>query len=200
MGESVTTRASLLARVRDGRDQAAWRQFVELYGPVVYGFARRAGLQDADAADLTQDVFRAVAAGVKRLEYDPARGRFRNWLYTIARRQTSAFLAARDRAGVAAGGTDNACALAELPAPAAEDEWRRAYEQRVYAWAAERVRGRVAPSTWEAFRLTAVDGLPGEEAARRLGLTVGAVYVAKSRVLTALRAEVRLAGDEGGDP
>ncbi|MGR5411090.1 RNA polymerase sigma factor, partial [Vibrio sp. PNB22_8_2] len=76
------TRPSLLVRIRDGGDAEGWRLFVDLYGPLVYGFARRQGLQDADAADLTQDVFQSVAGAVRRLDYDPRKGSFRGWLYT----------------------------------------------------------------------------------------------------------------------
>ncbi len=85
MGDSATTRPSLLLRIRDARDAAAWSQFVELYAPLVYGFARKHGLQDADAADLTQDVLRAVARSARSLEYDPRRGTFRGWPFTIVR-------------------------------------------------------------------------------------------------------------------
>src|SRR5262249_56151209 len=81
------TRASLLVRLRDPRDGAAWREFVERYGPVVYGYVRKQGLQDADAADLCQDVLAAVAGAVGRLNYDPNRGSFRNWLFTVVRRK-----------------------------------------------------------------------------------------------------------------
>src|SRR5262245_22647225 len=79
------TRASLLVRLRDADDADAWRTFVELYAPLVYSLGRKHGLQDADAADLTQEVFASVAAAVRSLEYDPRRGRFRAWLYTVAR-------------------------------------------------------------------------------------------------------------------
>src|SRR5258708_17176793 len=89
MAEIPPTRASLLVRLRDSRDGAAWIEFVELYAPLVYGYARKQGLQDADAADLLQDVLAAVAASVGRLEYDPARGAFRNWLFTLVRRRLS---------------------------------------------------------------------------------------------------------------
>src|SRR5262249_24828175 len=78
MAEIPPTRASLLVRLRDPQDEEAWTQFVQRYAPVVYGYARKQGLQDADAADLTQDVLRAVVGAVGRLEYDPARGSFRN--------------------------------------------------------------------------------------------------------------------------
>src|SRR5215213_1897943 len=89
MAEIPPTRASLLVRLRDPRDEDAWRQFIDLYAPVVYGYARKQGLQDADAADLSQEVLSAVADSVGRLEYDPHRGAFRNWLFTLVRRKLS---------------------------------------------------------------------------------------------------------------
>ncbi len=73
MAEFPLTRATLLLRLRDPHDEAAWTEFVDLYAPLVYGYARKQGLQDADAADLTQDVLGAIAGAVSRLEYDPAR-------------------------------------------------------------------------------------------------------------------------------
>src|SRR5439155_8913533 len=85
MKESPTTRLSLLARLRNADDVQAWEDFVNLYAPLVYGLARRHGLQDADAADLSQDVLRAVVQAVPRFAYDPARGSFRGWLFTVAR-------------------------------------------------------------------------------------------------------------------
>src|SRR5947209_958507 len=95
MAEFPYTRASLLLRLRDPRDEAAWAEFIQLYAPLVYGFARRQGLQDADAADLSQDVLSAVAGAVGRLEYDPGRGAFRNWLFTVVRRKLLNWQAAR---------------------------------------------------------------------------------------------------------
>src|ERR671936_1315111 len=92
MPEPPTTRASLLVRIRDPHDTEAWRQFVQLYASVVYGYARKRGLQDADAADLMQEVFRAVASAAGRLDYDPKRGTFRGWLYTVTRNKLYTFL------------------------------------------------------------------------------------------------------------
>src|SRR5437867_340080 len=97
MADSPATRASLLVRIRDPRDGVAWSQFVDLYAPLVYAFARKQGLQDADAADLTQDVLRSVAGAVGELVYDPKRGSFRGWLFTVARNKLRNFLAAQKR-------------------------------------------------------------------------------------------------------
>src|ERR1700756_749727 len=95
VGDSPQTRASLLVQLRDGANHAAWQEFIKLYGPIVYGFARKRGLQDADAADLMQDVMRSVSSAIGRLEYDPKLGTFRGWLFTITRNKVFTFLASR---------------------------------------------------------------------------------------------------------
>src|SRR3954452_14023800 len=97
MTSSLHTRPSLLVRIRDAADREAWRQFVELYAPLVYRFARRRGLQDADAADHAQDDLHAVARSSERLEYDPHKRTFRGWLFTVARSKLHTFLRRRER-------------------------------------------------------------------------------------------------------
>src|SRR5207247_9359820 len=97
MQESPATRASLLVRLRDGGDAGAWQEFVHLYAPIIYGFARKRGLQDADAADLMQEVLRSVSGVAHRLEYDPARGTFRGWLFTVTRDKVVNFLESHSR-------------------------------------------------------------------------------------------------------
>src|SRR5262245_56187959 len=97
MSQLLSTRISLLARLRDPGDVEAWRQFVRLYAPLVYRYGRRHGLQDADAADLTQDVLRAVSASVSRFDYDRQRGSFRSWLLTLAHHKLYDFLARQRR-------------------------------------------------------------------------------------------------------
>src|ERR1700730_18554791 len=105
MADFPPTRASLLLRLRDPQDEAAWKQFVDLYAPLVYGYARKQGLQDADAADLSQDVLGAVAGPVGRLDYDPQRGAFRNWLFTSGPRKLSNWRAARGNGACGSGDT-----------------------------------------------------------------------------------------------
>ncbi len=191
MSDAPATRPSLLLRLRDPRDGAAWGQFVDVYAPLVYGFARRHGLQDADAADLTQDVLRAVATAAGRLEYDPERGSFRGWLFTVARNKLRNFLAARDRQVQGSGDTGVRLLLQEQPGLTESAEWDREYQQRLFAWAADQVRGEFQDATWQAFWQTAVEGKKPAEVAEALGLSVGAVYIARSRVLARLRERIQ---------
>jgi len=195
MAEPPLTRVTLLARIRDGRDADAWSEFVQLYGPVVYRFARNRGLQDADAADLMQDVLRSVARNAHRMEYDPKRGTFRGWLYTVTRNKIYNFLSAQRNRPRGTGDTD---AHERLDAtPAREDdrnpdaEWEKEYQRRISARAMERVKGEFQSTTWQAFWETAVEGKPAAEVGASLKMTAGAVYVAKSRVLARLRDEVK---------
>jgi RNA polymerase sigma factor (sigma-70 family) len=198
MQELPVTRASLLVRLRDGHDTDAWREFVRLYAPLVYGFGRKRGLQDADAADLMQEVFRAVAAAAGRLNYDPRRGSFRGWLYTVTRNKLYNFLDGRQRRVTPSGDSREQQRLDEQPAPGDDPSalWDREYERRLFAHAAEQVRGEFQEATWRAFWMTAVDGRSPKEVGDALGMSPGAVYVAKSRVLARLREQVRQLEEE----
>jgi RNA polymerase sigma factor (sigma-70 family) len=194
MAEIPPTRASLLVRLRDPQDGSAWREFVDLYGPLVYGYARKQGLQDADAADLCQDVLGAVAGAVGRLDYDPRRGSFRNWLFTVVRRKLSNWRRARRNRP---DGSDRAATdqlLEQYPGPGgAEAEWEAEWEQRLFAWACEQVRPDVSDTTWQAFWRTAMEGQPSKRVAADLGLTLTAVYLARRRVLARLKELVQSA-------
>jgi RNA polymerase sigma factor (sigma-70 family) len=186
MGEIPPTRASLLLRLRNPRDEAAWREFIALYGPLVYGYARKQGLQDADAADLSQEVLGSVAGAVGRLDYDPARGAFRNWLFTVVRRKLSTWRrGSRPEAA-------NPEVLEQCAAP--EDAWWEAeWERQLFSWACQQVRREVTERTWEAFWRTAIDAQSGAEVAAALGLSVAAVYRARSRVVARLKELVQSA-------
>jgi RNA polymerase sigma-70 factor (ECF subfamily) len=164
----------------------------------VYGYARKQGLQDADAADLTQDVLAAVAGGVGRLEYDPARGAFRNWLFTVVRRKLLNWRAAQGSRPRGSGDTATHQLLELCPAPAgAEAEWDDEWQSRVFAWACGQVRRDVTEATWQAFWRTAIDDQPGKQVAADLGVTVAAVYRARSRVLARLKELVQSAQEPG---
>jgi RNA polymerase sigma factor (sigma-70 family) len=193
MIESPDTRASLLVRIRDGRDTDAWQQFIKLYAPMVYGFARRRGVQDADAADLMQEVLRSVALAADRLDYDPKRGTFRSWLFTVTRNKLYNLLDGQRRH---VRGTGDSAAHERLDAQAGRDGdgeavWEHEYQTRLAALAMDRVRGEFHEATWRAFLLTAVEGKAARDAGNALKMSPGAVYVAKSRVLARLREEIQ---------
>jgi RNA polymerase sigma factor (sigma-70 family) len=181
MTELPRTRQSLLVRLRDSADATAWRTFIDVYAPAVFAFARRNGLQPADASDVTQDVCRNVAQALRSSAYDPDRGRFRGWLFAIVRNQLKMFHRTESRRP---RGTE---LPADVPDATAAETWDLECRRRLFAWACDRVKPTVAPATWQAFRRTAVDGAPGEKVAAETGLSPAAVYLAKSRVLAKLR-------------
>lgn len=189
--DSPLTRASLLVQLRDGSNHAAWQKFVKLYGPVVYGFARKRGLQDADAADLMQDVMRSVSAAIVRLDYDRNQGTFRGWLFTISRNKIFNFLSARRIRPQGSGDTGAHRMLDAQPNRREDaDAWELEYQRRLASLAMERIKSEFQEKSWQAFWLTAVEGQAASEVSKQLGLSAGAIYVAKSRVLARLKEEV----------
>lgn len=199
MGESPSTRLSLLARLRDPRDEQAWGEFVEIYTPLIHHLARRRGLQEADAADLAQDLFRAVAGAIDRWDPDPRLGSFRAWLFRIARNLIIDALAARRRHPRGSGDTEVRRLIEEQLDSAAEADsalFDVEYRRRLFQWAAAKVRPEFRDATWKAFWKTSVEGEPAKEVGRTLGMTVGAVYVARSRVMARLKQAIEQVEDE----
>jgi RNA polymerase sigma factor (sigma-70 family) len=189
--DSPLTRASLLVQLRDGANHAAWQEFAKLYGPVIYGFARKRGLQDADAADLMQDVMRSVSNAIARLDYNRNQGTFRGWLFTITRNKVFNFFSARRIRPQGSGDTTTNRLLDTQPDTSdGEDAWEMEYQRRLAALAMERVKSEFQENTWQAFWLTAVEGVAVTNVATQIGISPGAIYVAKSRVLARLKEEV----------
>jgi RNA polymerase sigma-70 factor (ECF subfamily) len=193
---SVTS-ITLLARLRHTpADQAAWAEFVERYGPRIHAWCRRWGLQEADAQDVAQAVLVKVLGAMQSFRYDPSQ-KFRAWLKTITHHAWQDLVRGRQQLveGRDAAGDDD-----PLQALAARDDLgeqlEAAYEQELMECALVRVRPRVQPLTWEAFRLTALEGLSGARASAQLGMALTSVYKAKSNVLKLVEAEVHYL--EGG--
>jgi RNA polymerase sigma-70 factor (ECF subfamily) len=196
--EAPATQPSLLVRLRDARDREAWARFVDLYAPVVYRFARRRGLQDADAADLTQTVLLQVARAIGGFDYDPARGSFRGWLFTLVSNQLRKAFGRSRPGGRGSGDTDVQRLLEAEPAPAEDplESWEGAWRRQTFAWAAAQVRASCGERTWRAFWQTAALGRPGKEVAAELGMTPAAVYLAKGRVMARLKQLIQEANDD----
>jgi RNA polymerase sigma-70 factor (ECF subfamily) len=185
------TRITLLGRLRrDPTNEAAWAEFVEHYGRKIYGWCRQWNLQEADAEDVTQNVLVKLAAKMRDFTYDPSRS-FRAWLKTLTNHALSDFQDSRRRH--ASGSGDSAVDRLLLNVAAGEDLVKRLeeeFDRELLQEAMQRVRLRVAPQTWQAFRLTALEGLSGAEAAARIPMAVAQVFVAKRRVQKMLREEV----------
>jgi RNA polymerase sigma-70 factor (ECF subfamily) len=198
MAEPPATRYSLILRLRDPGDVAAWHEFVTLYEPLILRLAARKGLQDADAQDLCQEVFTAVARAIERWDPDPARGTFRGWLARIARNLLVNFLTRHTHEPRGSGGTSVQELLDAVPSadPSATALFEAEYRRRVFRWAADQVRGEFTPSTWQAFWRTAVEGRRPGAVAAELHLSTGAVYIARSRVLARLRQRIEELADE----
>jgi RNA polymerase sigma factor (sigma-70 family) len=192
MDEQPMTRPSLLVGLRDPHNGPAWSQFVTIYSPLVYRYARRQGLQESDAADVTQDVFRAVARSIRRFDYDPQRGTFRGWLITVARSKLRDFFSKREAIIEGSGGTGVLKMLEQQPSREDDDAFvEREHRRCLFDWAVHQIRVDFQESTWRAFWMTSVEGKNTKEVAELLGMTVGAVYIARSRVLAKLKEKIQ---------
>jgi len=182
------TRASLILRLPDAADALAWDEFTAVYAPLVYRLARRRGLQPADADDLVQEVLTAVTRSVDGWLANSGRGPFRAWLLTIARNLTVNHLTRAKTRPLGTGDSDMARNLAQQAFNGQSDsEFDIEYRREVFRWAAEHVRSAVTEKTWDAFWRSSVDQQPVEAVAKQLGMSVGSVYIAKSRVMNRLR-------------
>lgn len=181
-----TTSIHLLDRARHREDQAAWSRFVTLYSPLLLRWARKAGVSDHDALDLVQDVFVILLRELPGFDYDPRRGSFRAWLWTLTVRQATA---RRRRWDPVAASHESASDIAdETPA---ENRGQDEYRQLLVRRALELMKVDFEPATWQACWEHTVSGRSAADVGRQLGLSEGAVYVAKSRVLRRLREELQ---------
>jgi len=198
----VRTSPTLLGRLRQApADQAAWAEFVERYAPKIYGWCRRWHLQEADAQDATQTVLVKLAEKLRTFAYDPA-GSFRGWLRTLTHHACSDLLHSRRRPGRGSGDSQVLELLQTVEARAdLVEHLEEEFDRELLEEAMARVRLRVAPHTWDAFRLTALEGWPSARAAAELHMKVAAVFVAKGRVQKMLQAEAqRLEGLQPESP
>jgi RNA polymerase sigma-70 factor (ECF subfamily) len=179
-----TTPVSLLERLRRPGDADAWPRFVELYSPLLFAWARREGLAEADAADLVQDVFALLVCKLPEFVHDGRRS-FRAWLKTVALNKLRENCRRAPPPGQAPDGV-----LDEVAGPASEAFWEAEYREHLAARALAVMRAEFQPATWKAFWELVVAGRPGADVARELGLSVNAVYIARSRVLRRLRQEL----------
>lgn len=189
---ALETRATLLYRLRDTSDQEAWRQFASIYTPLVYQYALKNGLQDADAADVAQETMCNVVRVICDFEYDPNRGSFRGWLLTVVRNSLRKRFRLATNQSCGSGDTAVHELLHQTPDTSfsADAAWDREYELWLFHKVANWIKTEFQSKTWDAFWKTTVDGLDVNTVAKELSMTCGAIYIARSRVLTRIRSEI----------
>ncbi len=185
------TRVTLLGRLRSTpNDPVAWADFVDWYGQKIYVWCRAWGLQEADAQDVTQDVFLKLSRRMQDFRYDP-QSSFRAWLKTVTHHAWQDYLSKKRKPGQGSGDETTRELLAAVEAR--DDLARRmadAADEELLKEAAARVQLRVEPRTWKAFHLLAIEGRSGAEAAELMGMKVATVFVARSKVQRMLREEL----------
>lgn len=178
-----STRTTLLARVKDPHDDSAWRQFNEIYFPVLVAYARRRDCQQTDAEDIAQQCMTVISRSIQGFDYDPAKGRFKNWLFRIVENKMTDFRRKRNEAI----GKTRDFQRTDPSTPTPQEIWDRQWEQQHFRWSLDKIRCEVPAKTFTAFEMYALEQQPVALVSSQLGLTENQVYLAKSRILARLR-------------
>ncbi len=182
----------MLVRLQ-AQEPEAWRRLTLLYGPVIYAWCRRAGLQSEDAADVGQEVFQAVVRNLASFRRERPSDTFRGWLWTITHNKLRDYWRRRQGRPQAAGGSSAHDRLLQVPADDSLPSLSSASGEEstsLFRRALELIRTEFEERTWQAFWGVTVEGRPAVDVAAELGMSPGAVYVAKSRVLRRFREEL----------
>lgn len=183
------TRSSLLVRIHDPLDHGSWKSFVDIYVPLIYHYLRQRGLQDADASDLTQDVLTDVSRSIRGFEYQPEKGKFRNWLGMLTRRRCFKFWEKNRPVSKS---------LEELAALELETDqvWDDAFQSHLLHLALSICKPRFEERTWQIFERTWLHSLPATQVAEELQVPLEIIYNAKARVLKQLEVEILLMAED----
>lgn len=200
MSQPPDTRASLIQRLPDADDADAWNEFIDIYAPLLFRLARGRGLQQADAEDFVQEVLTVVATSVERWVEAEDRGPFRAWLFRIASNLAVNFLSRPKHRRLGSGDSKVRELLEEQPAASGDSAEQFALEHRreLFRWAAEQVRQAVSERVWLAFWRTTVGDEPVSQVATQLGMSIGAVYIARSRIKKRITDVIRRYEDQIG--
>lgn len=186
---SASTSPSLLERA-SARDGAAWMRLVNLYGPTVYRWARKAGLPPHDAEDVVQNVFVSVASNLANFRHCQPSDTFRGWLATVCRHKILDFFRSRQKLVSATGGSTAQHLILQVSIPEPDSEEADCERRRMRHRAVELLRDQFECDTWQAFVRTVVHGDRAADVANDLGISVASVYRAKTHVMTRLQSEL----------
>jgi RNA polymerase sigma-70 factor (ECF subfamily) len=191
--DSLTTRSSLLSRLRRVDDDASWRTFFDTYWRLIYNVARKSGLSDDEAQDVVQDTVIAVARKMPEFRYDPAKGSFKQWLLLITRRRIHDHFRRRYRSLPTESADAKPAKSEETPdstlSPDAQIDaaWEHEWRENIFQVALARVRERARPKHFQVFDCCVLQNIPAPEVAQMLGLNAAQVYLAKHRVSAAVK-------------
>ena len=187
---SGSTSGTLLERVQR-HEPEAWRRFATLYGPVIYRWSRKSGLQPQDASEVSQEVFLSVVQNISRFQRRSASDSLRGWLWTVTRNKVRDHFRQRQGEPPAAGGSSAEERLQQIPnLPESSDESPKTLAAELSHRALTFIQNEFEPTTWQAFWFLSVEGRSTAEVAQDLGISLAAAYKAKSRVLLRLRREL----------
>jgi RNA polymerase sigma factor (sigma-70 family) len=194
----IPTRRSLLSRLKDWDNQDSWREFFDTYWRLIYHFARKGGLDDAQAQDVVQETIISTANQMKGFKYDPAIGTFKSWLLQITRRRVADQMRKAYRTGavgvVSPDDPSVAARLAELPDASSdglEAIWEEEWRKHIAEAALQKVKRRVRPEQFQMFELAVLKRWPVTKVAKALGVTITQVYMARHRVGKLVKSELR---------
>ena len=195
MKPSPTTNAQLILRLKNPQDQQAWSEFLAIYEPLIQRTGRRIGLQGSDLRDATQEVLLHLTQAVKHWQVQTRKGSFRSWLVTVARNQMVKVLQRSNM--LRHQSSPSTTELSDCPDASPESTYFDIeFRRHVFLFVIHKIKGRFTSTTWQAFWSTSVDERPAAEVAQALGISTGAVYVARSRVMHALQTEIRALVDD----
>jgi RNA polymerase sigma-70 factor (ECF subfamily) len=194
--DSIPTRYSLLSRLQDREDQDSWKDFFDTYWRLIYSFAIKSGLTDAEAQDVVQETVISVAQDIQKFKRDRTLGTFKGWLRNLTRWRIADQLRKRTRS-VPAGNNLSTPSTSpdEIAGPVNADLeaiWEEDWRANLLEAAMERVKPRVKEEHFQMFDLNVVRQWPASKVAQTLGVNIGQVYLAKHRVMALIKKEVRV--------
>jgi RNA polymerase sigma-70 factor (ECF subfamily) len=194
--EFIPTRASLLGRLKDWQDEESWREFFNIYRQLIFSFAIKSGLTEAEAEDVVQETVISVAKTIKDFEYDPERCRFKSWLRHLTQKRIADCFRKRPREQLlprtGSGDTARTTAIERVPSEDnLESIWEEEWQKRLLDAAIERVKTQVSAEQYQMFDFYVLKKMPARKVTAALGTSVGQLYLAKHRISKLIKKEVR---------
>jgi len=188
---SLQTRETLLIRLRDPEDDASWVEFAELYTPLLYAYCRKREISLSDTEDIVQQAMLSISGGIKGFVYDPTRGKFKGWLFTILRNTVSNHFRKASRAPVTAAETKMLQYIESTPDESESVDWDRDYYLRMLTWAIEKIKPEFSERAWSIFEETALKDRDNLEVGAAFGISKNAVAITRHRVTRRLQEKLQ---------